>query len=71
MRYEARLEEDDDSYDGGTKLVILYDGKPVTEYTDGGEPEDNSFYRDWHWVPYELKRAYDLGFCDGREDALR
>lgn len=29
--------------------------------TDGGEPEDNSFRRDWSWVPTALLAAYDRG----------
>ena len=29
-----------------------------------GEPEDNSFGRDWGWVPAELKNAYQKGIDD-------
>lgn len=35
--------------------------------TDGGEPEDQSFRRDWSWVPDELQKAYDAGYRKGFE----
>ena len=34
--------------------------------SDGGEPEDNSFYRDWAWVVGELNAAYERGLKDGK-----
>lgn len=27
---------------------------------DGGEPEDQTFYRDWSWVPEELNKLLEL-----------
>lgn len=33
---------------------------------DGGEPEDNSFYRDWSFVPKAILAAYALGVADGK-----
>lgn len=35
-------------------LVDSADGRELG--TDGGEPEDQSFWRDWAWVPDELNR---------------
>lgn len=35
-----------------TELVDTRDGRVLG--SDGGEPEDNSFCRDWKWVPVEL-----------------
>ena len=29
--------------------------------TDGGEPEDNTFYRDWAWVPTLLNKVANGG----------
>ncbi len=29
--------------------------------SDGGEPEDNSFRRDWSWVAPALAQAFELG----------
>lgn len=48
-----------------TVLVITHNGKELEDYGDGGEPEDNSFGRDYSWIATELRRAYDLGFHDG------
>lgn len=42
------------------------DGEPVEEIgSDGGEPEDNSFLRDWKWVAPALQEAYELGRAHG------
>jgi hypothetical protein len=47
-------------------LVRCEDGKPVEILgEDGGEPEDQSFRRDWAWVPQALQDAYDLGYGHG------
>lgn len=40
--------EDKGSWDYRYEMVDLQSG--MTWY-DGGEPEDNSFSRDWSWVP--------------------
>ena len=36
------------------------------EHWDGGEPEDNSFVRDWDWVEDELMKAYQQGLKDAQ-----
>ena len=36
---------------------------------DGGEPEDQTLWRDWKWVVDELNRAYKAGRED-TEDSL-
>ena len=38
----------------------------VVGYVDGGEPEDNTFARDWDWVAGALHRAYSLGVTHGK-----
>ena len=48
-------------------LETLPDGKVRHLGTDGGEPEDNRFYRDWSWVETELNKAYEQGLKDGKE----
>lgn len=55
--------EDDYSY-----LVIRYasDGHKVLG-SDGGEPEDQTLYRNWAWVPEALQEAYDRGVQYGKE----
>lgn len=63
MSYNVYFKDDEDGRFQST-LVIDVDGV-IAEYMDGGEPEDNSFNRDWDWVPTELERAYKQGLKDG------
>lgn len=42
-------------------LFILIDGAIQSYWTDRGEPEDNSFGRDWSWVAPALEQAYETG----------
>lgn len=58
--------EDCGDCDRRHRLTITHRGKVLAEYLDYGEPEDNSFRRDWLWVNGELTKAYKLGFEDGR-----
>lgn len=53
--------------DGGHVLVIEVNGKLDMWYTDKGEPEDNTFGRDYGWIVRELREAYAQGLSDGRE----
>lgn len=49
-----------------TALWRCRDGEPVELIgVDGGEPEDQTFGRDWCWVPGALQAAYDRGRNDG------
>jgi len=54
----AGLPEDKDEYsEYRTFLVEFVDGKANrTVGVDGGEPEDQTFWRDWHWVVDELNK---------------
>ena len=45
------------------KLTIVEDGN-IREYFDYGEPEDNSFLRDYSWIKKELRSAYIQGRMD-------
>ncbi len=47
-----------------TTMVITGDGILPSSYTDAGEPEDQTFCRDWSWVKSELERAYEKGRMD-------
>lgn len=64
-RYEVRMESDDERAPGQL-LHVVRDGEIIRTASDFGEPEDNSFYRDWDWVKPALEEAYRLGVEDGR-----
>lgn len=66
-KFEVTMEDDDNGYEVRTTLKVVHDGKVLYEKFDGGEPEDNSFSRDWGWVPFAIEQAYELGFKDGQE----
>jgi hypothetical protein len=66
-KVEIKKIEDEDGYgdsDYRKRLVITHNDVQLREYYDGGEPEDNSFGRDWSWIKGELERAYELGRKD-------
>ena len=50
-----------------TALVIIDNGEK-RYHTDGGEREDQTFGRDWSWVERELKKAYEAGLRDAKEE---
>lgn len=64
--YSVRIEPAPD--DHSNRLVINSD-EGEREYWDGGEPEDNSFIRDWAWVESELQTAYAQGIQDALKPA--
>jgi len=64
MSYDVKIEDAGNGYEARNRLRIVHDGKTVDEHLDYCEPEDNSFTRDWSWVPDELERAYQLGLKD-------
>lgn len=35
--------------------------------SDGGEPEDQTLYRNWYWVAEALQAAYEAGHSDGQK----
>jgi hypothetical protein len=61
-KYRVTVEEN--GPDGNSILTIYHDEKELASYGDYGEPEDNSFNRDWWWVSERLREAYKLGFAD-------
>jgi hypothetical protein len=56
------------NYGEYTVLLVIRNGVVILQEWDGGEPEDNSFSRDWSWVPETIENAYNLGFKDGLQD---
>lgn len=66
MTYKIETKSEDNGYGYRTTLVIT-DNEEERGYSDGGEPEDNTFGRDWSWVEMELERAYKAGLRDAKE----
>lgn len=64
-KLKVELVEDNDGFDYGQSLIVTHDGIEIARESDGGEPEDQSFYRDWNWVPGLIERVYSLGVADG------
>ena len=50
-----------------TTLTVEHGGREILNEIDTGEPEDNTFGRDWKWVPLALQMMYDLGVIDGKK----
>lgn len=64
------LREVEGSYGTREELIDTVTGRVVG--ADGGEAEDNSFLRDWHWVPTEMnKLAAEIESLRAERDALR
>lgn len=66
--YKVSMETEESRYDSRDKLSIVRDDVVVATHYDGGEPEDNRFYRDWAWVASALEQAYEFGREDGRRE---
>lgn len=49
-------------------LRISHGDEVILFESDSMEPEDVSFYRDLSWIPDALKKVYDLGFEDGKNE---
>lgn len=64
---EIREEFDEQYFQEGRSVVYLQhsDGAIINWYTDKGEPEDNSFYRNYAWVVNAINDAYTSGFNRG------
>jgi hypothetical protein len=68
--WSVELAEDEGNtrYDWRYTIQIT-DGSETREYFDKGEPEDNSFYRDYDWIVPELQKAHDAGYRAGETAA--
>ena len=62
--FKVELVLEEGKWDERYVMKIIHNGEVIDEYYDGGEPEDNSFVRDWNWVPGVIEEAYRLGFED-------
>jgi len=66
-KFSVTVEEDlEDEYSIRSVLKVIRNGEVVVEETDGGEPEDHFFFRDWSWVEDAIENAYKYGLEDGR-----
>ncbi|HEX7330353.1 MAG TPA: hypothetical protein VF290_02570 [Pyrinomonadaceae bacterium] len=63
MPYNVKVELIENDYNYRSRLIIT-DDSGERDHWDGGEPEDNSFNRDWAWVAEELRAAYEQGKKD-------
>jgi len=67
MAYEIEITHETSEWGNYySQLTIRHNGEVVAQHTDGGEPEDQSFGRDWSWVAPALRDAYELGMKDGK-----
>ena len=68
MGYSVKVERaaDEDGVHEYRNMVVITDDRGKRDYWDYGEPEDNSFNRDWQWVADELRNAYEQGKKDGK-----
>ena len=51
-------------------LQVFRNDVKILEEWDGGEPEDNSFDRDWSWVQTAIEDAYYYGCQYGYDSAV-
>lgn len=66
--YDVKIEpaRDGDYIVEGRNMIVITDDSGTRNHWDYGEPEDNSFNRDWDWVADELRAAYAQGKRDGQ-----
>lgn len=63
--FEVTLSHDDQDEMRQTMRIVRF-GEVVWQESDGGAPEDQSFYRDWSWVPDAIRAAYAYGLEDAK-----
>jgi len=62
MKFRLDYETRSSGWDDRTDLVIYKDGVEFFRGSYGGEPEDNTHYRDYNWVASAIaKVAKELG----------
>jgi hypothetical protein len=69
--FELKVESVETDWDFRTVMKVYHKGKLIAEHSDGGEPEDNSFGRDWNWVPGLIEKVYFLGVRDGAHHGVK
>ena len=66
MGYKAEVKqaEDEEGVHDYRNMLVITDDQGKRDYWDYGEPEDNSFNRDYKWIAGELRNAYEQGKKD-------
>ena len=65
-KYIVTVDDDpEDRWKVRQRLTASHNGEVVMYGIDHGEPEDNSFLRDYDWIKPALEQAYALGVADG------
>ena len=60
----------ENNYEDKHELKIYHNNILIESYYDYGEPEDNSFIRDYSWIAKEIERAYKLGKEDAKNEII-
>jgi len=55
---------------GINMLTVIHDSTVIAMHTDRGEPEDNSFFRDYSWIAPLLEKVYRLGIDYGLKNSI-
>jgi hypothetical protein len=63
--FTVEVQSIDTGWEFHNELVVTHNGVEIARECDQGEPEDNSFSRDYHWVAPLIRKAYELGRADG------
>lgn len=65
---DDRDDEGKEISDMRSRLIVMRNGEQKYEQYDGGEPEDNYYFRDHSWIESAIQNAYDWGLEDGRNE---
>lgn len=65
--YQLSAEDLAEHGDGHNLLKVFHNEKLIMTATDGGESEDQSFFRDWSWIKDALLQMYEIGKAEGEE----
>lgn len=66
--YQLSPEDLAEHGDGHNLLKVFHNEKLIMTATDYGEPEDNTFFRDWDWIKDALIKMYEIGKAEGGEN---
>lgn len=67
---DSLSQEDWQHSDYGWLIRVYHNEDLIATESDCGEPEDNSFVRDYKWIKPLLEKVYELGLGDGRHEVM-